>query len=307
MPHGEKVGGVLRVHGLWLACQPAVRIEAQAQFDRGVLRRFAATQHIPLRLHARPDDLRQDRKLTGGQLLVATLRGTEHGALRQGLGLLVERHRRPGCTLVRHLVEQGGDFLGVELLLCLGLLAPFLLLLLLLELGLLAPLLLLLLLELGLLALLFLLPPLFFRLLGLLLEFLLFLFELLLFFFDLALLFLERLLLFGLARLFFQHFLELLLLLKGGNRRRRCRFGRKGGKLLNGILGWLGLHRLGFGRLRFGRLGLGRLGLGRLGRRRWLGLGRLGLRFLFGRLGGRRWWRAGDRGWLRRLLLGHVR
>src|SRR5262245_8673285 len=230
MPHGEKVGGVLRVHGLWLACQPAVRIEAQAQFDRGVLRRFAATQHIPLRLHARPDDLRQNRKLTGGQLLVATLRGTEHGALRQGLGLLVERHRRPGCTLVRHLVEQGGDFLGVELLLCLGLLAPFLLLLLLLVL-------LLLLLELGLLALLFLLPPLFFRLLGLLLEFLLFLFELLLFFFDLALLFLERLLLFGLARLFFQHFLELLLLLKGGNRRRRWRFGGKGGMLLSGILG----------------------------------------------------------------------
>src|SRR5262245_24539393 len=92
VPHRQEIGGVLRVHNLRLGRQSAIRIEAQAQLDLGILRGFAATQDIPLRLHAGLYDLRQNSELAGRQLLVAPLRSTQHRALVEGLRLLLERH-----------------------------------------------------------------------------------------------------------------------------------------------------------------------------------------------------------------------
>src|SRR5262249_12505220 len=100
-----------------------------------VLRRLAATQDIPFGPDAGPNDLLKNGKLTGSQPLIPSFGGAEHGALVQGLHLLVERHRGPWRALVRHLVEQRSDLLRIELLLGLILLALLLLVLLFLELG----------------------------------------------------------------------------------------------------------------------------------------------------------------------------
>src|SRR5262249_34120730 len=226
-------------------------------------------QQVPFRLHALPDTLGQNGKLAGRHLAVAALRGSEHWTLWERLGLLLERYRRSRCALVRHLVQQRGDFLRIEFLLGLGFLALFLLLALALELRLLASFFLLKLpFELGLFALLFE-PPLLF---------------------DLLLL-LELSLLLGLALLLLQQFIELLLLVRVGRRRDggRCGWRRRGHLLLGlffrlllglflGLLLGLCLGLL-LGRLRLWRR---RRGGGHWGRLGGLLLGGLRLGWLLG-------------------------
>src|SRR5262249_28456139 len=97
----------------WFTVEAAIRVKPPTQCDDWRVAAAAGRGKTPACVEPAFNDTVEHCFLASRELLVAAVRGAERRAL--GLGRLEGQWRRGWCTLVRDLVEQGGDPVGVEL------------------------------------------------------------------------------------------------------------------------------------------------------------------------------------------------